>query len=125
MICDLLGIDPRFGEPLQGQRYDVGQEFKAHTDTFNPGGYDFYLHTSNGGQRTWTAMVYLNEPEEGGGTRFKLIGKTMQPQTGKLLTWNNLNSDGQPNPATLHHGMKVRSGVKYIITKWFRESPRA
>jgi prolyl 4-hydroxylase len=70
-------------------------------------------------------MVYLNAPDEGGGTRFKLIGKTMQPETGKLLTWNNLDSEGQPNPATLHQGMKVRRGVKYIITKWFRESPRA
>ena len=26
------GIDPAYGEPLQGQRYAVGQEFKAHTD---------------------------------------------------------------------------------------------
>jgi prolyl 4-hydroxylase len=124
MICDLLGIPPELGEPLQGQRYDVGQEFKAHTDTFNPGSYDYYVHAANGGQRTWTAMVYLNAPNEGGGTRFKLIGKTMQPETGKLLTWYNLGEDGQPNPATLHHGMKVRRGVKYIITKWFRESPR-
>ena len=28
------------------------------------------------GQRTWTAMVYLNQPEDGGATRFKTIGKT-------------------------------------------------
>jgi prolyl 4-hydroxylase len=25
------------------------------------------------------------------------------------------------NRNTIHHGMKVRSGTKYIITKWFRE----
>ena len=31
--------------------------------------------------------------------------------------------DGTLNPATLHHGMKVRSGVKYVITKWYRELP--
>lgn len=124
MICNLLGIPPQHGEPIQGQRYDVGQEFRAHTDTFNPGGYDFYVHTAQGGQRTWTAMIYLNEPEDGGGTRFKLLNKTMHPETGKLLAWNNLKPDGQPNDATLHQGMKVRKGVKYIITKWFRESPR-
>ena len=123
-ICDLLGLPPEHGEPIQGQRYDVGQEFRAHTDTFNPGGYDFFVHTAQGGQRTWTAMIYLNEPEDGGGTRFKQVGKTMHPETGKLLAWNNLRPDGQPNDATLHQGMKVRRGVKYIITKWFRESPR-
>jgi len=30
----LTGIDPAHGEPVQGQRYEVGQEFKAHTDFF-------------------------------------------------------------------------------------------
>ena len=123
-FCDLLGIPSDLGEPLQGQRYAPGQEFKPHTDTFNPGGYDFYVHTANQGQRTWTAMVYLNEPEDGGATRFKTIGKTIQPETGKLLAWNNLLADGHPNPATLHQGMKVRRGTKYVLTKWFRESPR-
>ena len=121
-FSDLLGIAPDRGELLQGQRYAPGQEFRPHTDTFNPGGFDFYVHTADRGQRTWTAMVYLNEPEDGGATRFKAIGKTIQPETGKLLTWNNLLPDGQPNEATLHQGMKVRRGTKYVLTKWFRQS---
>jgi prolyl 4-hydroxylase len=120
-IADLLGLDLRASEPLQGQRYAPGQEFKPHTDTFEPGGYDYYVHTAETGQRTWTAMIYLNEPEDGGATRFKTIGKTVQPETGKLLAWNNLLPDGRPNPATLHQGMKVRRGTKYVLTKWFRE----
>lgn len=120
-IAELLGLPLDASEPLQGQRYAPGQEFKPHTDTFEPGGYDFYLHTAQTGQRTWTAMIYLNEPEEGGATRFKRIGKTIHPETGKLLAWNNLLQDGQPNPATLHQGMKVRRGTKYVLTKWFRE----
>ncbi len=122
-IADLLGLSLELGEPLQGQRYAVGQEFKPHTDTFEPGGYDFYVHTADAGQRTWTAMAYLNTPEDGGATRFKTIGKTVQPEAGKLLTWNNLLPDGRPNPATLHQGMKVRRGTKYVLTKWFREGP--
>jgi prolyl 4-hydroxylase len=120
-IAGLLGLPLSASEPMQGQRYAPGQEFKPHTDTFEPGGYDFYVHTAKSGQRTWTAMVYLNEPEEGGATRFKTIGKSIQPESGKLLAWNNLLPAGRPNPATLHHGMKVRRGTKYIITKWFRE----
>ena len=120
-IADLLGLPLVASEPLQGQRYAPGQEFKLHTDTFEPGGYDFYIHTADTGQRTWTAMIYLNEPEDGGATRFKTIGKTIQPEEGKLLAWNNLLPDGQPNPATLHQGMKVRKGTKYVLTKWFRE----
>jgi prolyl 4-hydroxylase len=120
-IAALLDLPLNASEALQGQRYATGQEFRAHTDTFEPGGYDFYVHTADWGQRTWTAMIYLNEPEDGGATRFKLVGKTVQPETGKLLAWNNLLPDGRPNPATLHQGMKVRRGTKYILTKWFRE----
>jgi prolyl 4-hydroxylase len=120
-IGDLLGLPLAASEPIQGQRYAPGQEFKPHTDTFEPGGYDYLVHTADTGQRTWTAMVYLNEPEEGGATRFKTIGKTIQPERGKLIAWNNLLIDGRPNPATLHQGMKVRRGTKYILTKWFRE----
>jgi prolyl 4-hydroxylase len=124
-ICALLGLPPALGEPIQGQRYAPGQEFKAHTDTFEPTGPDYFEHCAARGNRSWTAMVYLNEPDEGGATRFKTVGKIVQPATGKLLAWNNLLPDGRPNPATLHQGMKVRSGTKYILTKWFREGPAA
>ena len=123
LFAPLNGIDPAYGEPCQGQRYDVGQEFKAHTDYFTPGGPDYEKFCSVSGQRTWTFMIYLNAVEAGGATRFKVIGKTFQPEVGKLLCWNNARADGTMNPATLHHGMKVRKGAKYIITKWYREKP--
>jgi prolyl 4-hydroxylase len=122
-IAALTGLDPRHGEPMQGQRYAVGQEFKAHTDYFTPTGFDYLTYCANSGQRTWTVMIYLNEPEAGGATRFKTIGKTIQAEAGKLLAWNNRTRDGGVNPATLHHGMKVRAGTKYIVTKWYRELP--
>lgn len=117
----LNGIDPAHGEPVQGQRYAVGQEFKQHTDFFDPHGADWEEFCSVSGQRTWTFMIYLNNVEAGGGTRFKTIGKTFQPETGKLICWNNRSPDGSGNVNTLHHGMKVRKGVKYVITKWYRE----
>jgi len=122
-IAALTGLDPAHGEPLQGQRYAVGQEFKGHTDYFEPNGIEYDRYCGVAGNRTWTVMVYLNEPEAGGATRFRAIDKIVQPETGKLLAWNNRRPDGSLNPATLHHGMKVRSGVKYVITKWFRERP--
>lgn len=129
MLTELSGIDPAYGEPLQGQRYAQGQEFKPHTDYFTPGGRDYQRYCALSGNRTWTFMLYLNNVEAGGATRFKLLGKVFQPELGKLLCWNNRLPDGpngEPgsvNPATLHHGMKVRKGFKYVITKWYRERP--
>ncbi|ABD25826.1 2OG-Fe(II) oxygenase [Novosphingobium aromaticivorans DSM 12444] len=122
-LCALSGIGRPFGEPIQGQRYESGQEFKAHTDYFDPHGADFQRFCSVAGQRTWTFMVYLNDVEAGGATRFKVIDKTIQPERGKLVCWNNRRPDGTVNPCTLHHAMKVRKGLKYVITKWYREKP--
>ena len=122
-LCDIAGIPDDFGEPLQGQRYEVGQQFKGHTDYFEPNGVDYHEHTHISGQRTWTLMAYLNDVEAGGATRFPVTGKLHQPEAGKLLAWCSLNPDGSVNPHTLHQAMKVRKGRKYVITKWFRERP--
>ncbi|AIT79296.1 prolyl hydroxylase family protein [Novosphingobium pentaromativorans] len=122
-LCDISGIDPAHAEPLQGQRYEVGQEFKAHTDYFEPNNSDFEKYCSVSGQRTWTFMIYLNDVDAGGATRFKVINKLIQPERGKLVAWNNRRPDGSLNPATLHHAMKVRQGRKYVVTQWFRERP--
>ena len=122
-FAEVSGIDPAYGEGLQGQRYEVGQEFMAHTDYFEPTAPDYDEHCAVSGQRTWTFMVYLNEVEAGGATRFKYIDKIIRPETGKLVAWNNRLPDGSANSATLHHAMKVRKGLKYVITRWYRERP--
>jgi prolyl 4-hydroxylase len=122
-MTELTGLDPVYAEPLQGQRYAAGQEFKAHTDYFEPSGVDYEAYCGIAGNRTWTAMVYLNEPEAGGATRFDVVDQTIQPETGMLVCWNNRRPDGSLNGASLHHGTQVSRGVKYIITQWFRERP--
>ena len=68
-------------------------------------------------------MVYLNVPAAGGATRFAHLDKTIQPEIGKLAAWCN-QAGGRPNAFTLHAGLPVRAGAKYIITAWFRERPR-
>jgi prolyl 4-hydroxylase len=122
-ITRLMGIDPRHGETIQGQRYAVGQQFKAHHDFFYTSEPYWVEQNKIGGQRTWTVMMFLNEPEAGGQTFFTKAGVKVAPKTGNLLTWNNLDTLGEPNPNSLHQGMPVEAGVKYIITKWYRERP--
>jgi prolyl 4-hydroxylase len=120
-IARMMGMDEKHGEPLQGQRYQEGQRFKEHADFFYIDEPYWPEYEPHGGQRTWTAMVYLNEPEAGGATRFKLLDTTILPKVGRILVWNNMSLDGSPNPWTTHEGMPVERGTKYIVTKWFRE----
>ena len=122
-LADLLGLDPAWGETMQGQRYAPGQYFKAHHDYFHEGESYWPAMKASGGQRVWTAMIFLNDVEEGGATWFPQAGVRVAPKRGTLLAWNNMLADGSPNPMTLHEGTAVSEGVKYIITKWFREAP--
>ena len=119
-IDDLLGIDPSFGETIQGQRYMPGQEFQPHHDWFHPGTGYWDLEMSRGGQRSITAMVFLNEVEAGGTTDFVDLKMRLEPKPGVLVIWNNARHDGTTNPMTIHAGRPVERGEKYIITKWYR-----
>jgi prolyl 4-hydroxylase len=120
-IALMLGIRQQYSEGIQAQRYDVGQQFKQHTDYFEPHTDEFVRFAAERGNRTWTFMVYLNDGMQGGGTRFFAIDRSFEPQQGQAVLWNNLTVDGAPNPDTLHSGEPVTAGHKVIITKWFRE----
>jgi len=119
-ICELIGINQSYSEIMQGQHYEVGQEFKAHTDYFE--GDQINEFGGQRGQRTYTFMIYLNDVTEGGETEFYQIDRKIKPSLGKAVIWNNLDKNGSPNPKTLHHAHPVLEGSKTVITKWFREN---
>jgi len=120
-ITSLMGTDRASGEPIQGQRYTRGQEYKPHCDYF-PVDHSLWKEMEpEGGQRCWTAMIYLSDVEAGGETWFPHASFSIPPVEGTILMWNNLLSTGAVNPDTLHAAKPVQSGVKYIVTKWFRE----
>jgi prolyl 4-hydroxylase len=119
-IDDLLGINGICGETIQGQRYFPGQEFKAHNDWFYTDQDYWKTERKRGGQRSWTAMAFLNKVDKGGETHFVEVGAKIEPKPGVLLVWNNALPDGSPNDNTLHAGTPVIEGVKYVLTRWYR-----
>ena len=121
-ICNTLMIPSKFSEEIQIQRYEIGQQFKLHSDYFNIIDHDNYCKSQ--GNRTWTFMVYLNDTQEGGATHIPAIKQRFYPKTGKALIWNNLLEDGSNNINTLHAGESIIKGRKIIITKWFRQKAK-
>jgi prolyl 4-hydroxylase len=119
-IDDVLGLPEEWGESIQGQRYMPGQQFKPHNDWFYSTESYWKKEQKRGGQRSWTAMVFLNVVEQGGETHFTNVGIKIQPKPGVLLIWNNALPDGTPNEGTMHAGTPVEAGTKYVITKWYR-----
>lgn len=112
------GIPVDNGEGLQVLKYEVGQEYRPHYDYFVQGADAQVDHLKNGGQRILTFLVYLNTPELGGATCFPDVGLEVAARQGRGLMFSYA-----PNPASksLHGGLPVLQGEKWVITKWFRE----
>lgn len=119
-ISEYLGIEVERSETIQGQYYQVGQQFKTHTDYFEPNTPEYTKYAGDMGQRTWTFMIYLNAVELGGETNFPDIGVELTPVAGRAVVWNSLLSNGDVNAATAHCARPVLMGEKFVITKWFR-----
>jgi prolyl 4-hydroxylase len=122
-IDGFVGLPGEWGETIQGQRYEPGQQFRDHLDTFWTEAEYWADEARRGGQRAATAMVFLSDVEAGGETEFARLGASVPPQKGVILAWNNVTADGSLNEMTLHAGRPVERGVKYIITKWYRTRP--
>lgn len=101
---------PEQGEPLSVLRYTTGQQYRPHLDALPA--------TDN--QRIATAIVYLNHGYAGGETRFTANGVTVAGKAGDMLLFPNLEADGRPDQRTRHAGLPVRSGTKWIATRWLR-----
>lgn len=121
-ICRLIGVDPSYSEPIQGQHYNIGQEFKSHTDYFEQ--QEMVEYGGLMGQRTLTVMIYLNDVEAGGETRFNNVNTQFAPRKGMAVIWSSLNPDGSTNSNSLHQALPVLKGYKAVITKWFRSNSR-
>lgn len=104
-------------------RYLQGGEYKKHYDFFNPAKEYAEKELAKGGQRSKTALIYLNDDFKGGCTHFPVIKKMVRPENGKLVLWDNTHPDGSPDIDSLHAGLPVKEGIKYIFITWIRERP--
>ena len=107
-------VGPYELEGLQVQKYEKNQKYNPHYDTFDgKDGKD---------QRNYTAMLYLNDINEGGNTLFTKLNLRLVPKRGSLILWNNLLKDNCRDENTMHMGESVEGDVvKYITTFWFHK----
>ncbi|MFD0667704.1 2OG-Fe(II) oxygenase [Ramlibacter sp. MAHUQ-53] len=107
------------GEGLQILNYRPGAEYKPHYDYFDPNEPGTPTILRRGGQRVGTVVVYLSEPEQGGGTTFPDVGLEVAPKRGNAVFF--AYERPHPSTRTLHGGAPVIAGEKWIATKWLRE----
>jgi prolyl 4-hydroxylase len=116
LMAAAAGVEAGQGEFLSILRYRPGEEYKPHYDWL-PHGPEF----ERGGQRVVTALLYLNDAYEGGETRFIAAGADVKGEVGDILVFWNVDEAGRPDKTSYHAGAPVRSGEKWLASKWFRE----
>jgi prolyl 4-hydroxylase len=118
-IARLVNWPEENGEGLQILQYGPGAEYKPHYDYFDPSEPGTPTILKRGGQRVGTLVMYLGEPDKGGGTVFPDVHLEVAPKRGNGVFF----SYARPHPSTrtLHGGSPVLAGEKWIATKWLRE----
>jgi prolyl 4-hydroxylase len=122
-IAAVTGIAVEYGEGLQILNYKRGAEYKPHFDYFNPKRPGEARQLTVGGQRVATLVIYLNTVSAGGATAFPRLGLEVAPVKGNAVFFRYQRADGSLDDRTLHAGLPVLAGEKWIATKWLREFP--
>lgn len=122
-INTIFGFCVAQQEAMQILHYALGGEYKTHFDFFPPNDAGSHSAIKAAGQRLATLIMYLNTPEKGGETSMPTIGLTITAKKGNAIYFENIDLQGKPNLQTLHAGMPVLAGEKWIATKWLRERP--
>lgn len=118
-IAKILNWPVENGEGLQVLQYVPGTEYRPHYDYFNPTEPGTPTILKRGGQRVATVVMYLNEPEKGGGTTFPGVHFEVAPKRGNAVFFSYERPHA--STGTLHGGAPVIAGEKWIATKWLRE----
>jgi hypothetical protein len=114
---EMAGFDLDNCEPLTLLRYGPGDQYRPHRDYFFPSSPSIKMP---GGQRHSTVCTYLNAVQEGGETVFPDKQVTVKPLRGRAVMFRSLHADGSPDPHSLHAGLPVIAGEKWLATCWIR-----
>lgn len=120
-ISKLVNIPAENMEGTHIVKYNVGGQYKVHHDFFHLNTDYYDREIVKGGQRVLTALIYLNDNFEGGETDFPKIQRVIKPKKNKLVVWKNLKDNGELDFDSLHAGLPVIEGTKYICIIWIRE----
>lgn len=122
IVCEKTNLPIENQEQIHIVKYNNGGEYKQHHDFLHPNTDYYEFHTKRGGQRRYSCLFYLNDDFDGGETDFPKINYRVIPELGKLVVWKNLNDDLSLNYDSLHAGLPVINGEKWICIIWVREN---
>lgn len=124
-IADVVKVPVSHQEMLQVVHYGPGGKYEPHYDAciYEEKGACERMN-GTGGHRYLTVLIYLNTPEEGGGTIFPHMNIKMKAEKGKAIIFENIYKDTEKViHDSMHGGELVTKGEKWIANKWIHIRP--
>lgn len=111
-------------EAMQLLHYEQGGKYTYHYDACKGTEVECERMNQKGGHRLLTVIVYLNDGMDGGTTHFKNINVSVVPEIGKCVVFTNVHPVTQQiYEQSLHAGMPVEKGEKWMLNKWIHARP--
>jgi hypothetical protein len=121
-IAAVTGLPVAAMEPPRVFHYALGQDIKAHYDRLNDG-IGAYGQSGYQGDRIVTFLLYLNDDFDGGELEFPLVGQRFKGREGDAIYFAHVDPSGAPDRKSLHAGLPIRRGEKYVLSQWIHDRP--
>ncbi len=114
-VAALLDVEPGRLERTQVCRYLPGERYALHNDALTR------PHTTarDGGQRTHTVLIYLNDVTDGGATHFPHLQLSIHPHAGRALVFRP-SARGGIDTRLVHEAQPAKT-EKWVVQVWVRE----
>ena len=110
-------------EPPRVFHYALGEEIKPHYDRCGDGVEGYGGDGGYLGDRIVTFLLYLNDDFEGGELEFPKTGFRCRGAKGDAVYFAHIDPAGKPDPLSLHAGLKITRGDKWVLSQWIHDRP--
>jgi len=110
-IQNITGVVNRLPHSMRFRHYMTGQSHPVHYDAYNIQGFTLII----------TALIYLNDVDEGGATFFPEAEPepiSVEPKIGRLALWYGYNDKLEQDMRAKHEGLLVSKGNKFTLTSF-------
>ncbi len=121
-IALATGVPTACMEPPRVFHYALGQDIKPHYDRLNDGIGD-YGGRGYQGDRIVTFLLYLNDDFDGGELEFPKVDRRFRGAKGDAIYFAHIDGAGKPEGLSLHSGLPIRRGEKYVLSQWIHDRP--
>jgi prolyl 4-hydroxylase len=122
-VAELTKLPTVAMEPPRVFHYALGENIMPHYDRCNSAEDGYGPQGGYLGDRIVTFLLYLNDGFDGGELDFPKSGVKFKGMKGDALYFAHVDASGKPDPLSLHAGLTITRGEKWVLSQWIHDRP--